>query len=68
MIGLGYAPSLILFSTMNKKVYLVPQTEVILTEANAILAGSTGATGEDVPWAAKERNIFIDDEFDNDED
>lgn len=52
---------------MNKKIYLVPQTEVILTEANAILAGSTGATGEDIPWATKERNTIFDEEINNDE-
>lgn len=52
---------------MSKKVYLVPQARVVLIEENSILAGSTGATGEDIPWAAKERTIIYDDELDNDE-
>ena len=61
-------PLLIFFYTMNKKNYLAPQAEVTQIEANAILAGSTGATGEDIPWAAKERSIIFDDKFGNDED
>lgn len=55
---------------MNKKVYLVPQVNVIQIEANVILAGSgTGATGEDIPWArSKSRNRIFDGDFDEDED
>lgn len=53
---------------MNRKVYFAPQAKVIQLEANAILAGSTGATGEDIPWArAKSRNSFFYDELDFDE-
>lgn len=52
---------------MNKKVYLTPLAKVIQIEANAILAGSTGATGEDIPWArSKGRNSIFDDDFEND--
>lgn len=50
-----------LFSIMNKKEYQRPNVKVVLLESNSILAGSTGATGEDVPWAAKR---IIDEEWD----
>lgn len=38
---------------MKKKNYEQPIAEVINTEIISILAGTTGATGEDIPWAAK---------------
>lgn len=56
---------------MNKKEYQRPDVKVILIESNSILAGSTGATGEDAPWAAKHRgrnfidvdeNLYLDEE------
>ena len=38
---------------MDKKVYITPQAKVIRLESDSILTGSTGATGEDIPWGAK---------------
>lgn len=40
---------------MNKKVYRKPFFKVVPTDAFLILAGSTGATGEDVPWASSKQ-------------
>ncbi len=41
---------------MEKKNYKQPISEIIQTDIISILAGTTGATGEDVPWAAKKMN------------
>lgn len=49
---------------MNKKVYLVPKTLAVQIEASAILSGSTGATGEDIPWASAKSRNDIDDNDD----
>lgn len=46
---------LFLFPNMNKKVYRKPFFKVVPTDAFLILAGSTGATGEDVPWASSKQ-------------
>lgn len=45
---------------MDKKEYKKPEAEIVLVEATSILEGSTGATGDDVPWAANERESFDD--------
>ena len=46
---------------MNKKGYLTPQIKVIQVEANAILAGSTGATIPDAGWGNANQRQHIDD-------
>jgi len=50
---------------MNKKLYNQPTITIFDIEPTLILEGSTGAQGEDIPWAAKER---IEDESDDSED
>ena len=45
---------------MDKKEYQRPELTVAHAETHSMLAtsgGSTGATGEDVPWAAKQANM-----------
>lgn len=43
---------------MYKKEYKKPEAEIVLIETSSILEGSTGATGDDVPWAAKEIDLL----------
>jgi len=43
---------------MEKKEYKTPFIETIEIENTNILEGSTGASGADVPWGAKEGTIF----------
>lgn len=45
---------------MNKKKYLRPETEIINLNATDIIATSTGASGDDVPWAARQDGDFFD--------
>lgn len=55
------------FPHMTKKEYKKPDIKIIYIDAVDVLlagAGSTGATGEDVPWAVKGRNRRIDDDLD----
>ena len=74
MIGHRVTPLLLFLFLMNKKVYLAPQAKPIRIVETSILTNSgTGATGEDVPWAAKRGkhvivdDLYIDDELDFDE-
>ncbi len=52
---------------MKKKNYEQPISEIIQTDIISILAGTTGATGEDVPWAAKKMNQLEEFSFEEEE-
>lgn len=52
---------------MKKKNYEQPISEIIHTDIISILAGTTGATGEDVPWAAKKMNQLEEFSFEEEE-
>lgn len=55
---------------MNTKIYKKPIVEIILPGPTRIIAvsGSTGATGEDIPWGVKAGNAIDEDIWnDNDE-
>lgn len=39
---------------MKKKDYQTPRVKTSFIDVSSVLAGSTGATGEDVPWAVRE--------------
>ena len=43
---------------MSKKTYQQPDVRMVMLCASTILAGSTGATGEDIPWASAKERVF----------
>jgi len=46
---------------MKKKVYLQPSIQISIVQPSVILEGSnTGASGNDVPWGAKQRTSHYD--------
>ena len=48
---------------MNTKIYKKPIVEIVQSEPMRIIAtsGSTGATGEDIPWGVKAGNAIDED-------
>lgn len=52
---------------MNKRKYQIPDLKVVLVESSSILAGSTGATGEDAPWASAQMRNSRYDKFGNED-
>ena len=52
----------IFYTKMNKKFYQQPSMKVVKIQSCQICVGSTGATGEDAPWASvKEQTMSLDD-------